>query len=151
MTATSQSRVNDSIPNFRLIIEQVRFGTFKLRLPSVFTAPAPAITVSPTPKIDSKIEDPDDKKGNKKKNNKRVINNSPPEGFKLAQGETWGGSFAIKNVNGWVTWKRKVKMCPHWLINGHCFNNCINADSHIEAKDVPNSKISDFNDFMQAI
>jgi hypothetical protein len=58
---------------------------------------------TPTPKIDNKIEIPDDKKGNKKKNNKRVINNSPPKAFKLAQGETWGGSFANKNVNGRVT------------------------------------------------
>ncbi len=101
MTATSQSRVDDSILKFRSIIEQVHFGTFELRLPSVFAAPAPAIKArTPTLNIDNKIEIPDDKKGNKKKNNKRVINNSPPEAFKLAQGETWGGSFANKNVDG---------------------------------------------------
>jgi hypothetical protein len=84
MTATSQSRVDDSIINFRLIIEQVCFGTFKLRLLSVFTDSAPVIKATPTPKIDNKIEDPDDKKGNNKKNNKRVINNSPSKAFKLA-------------------------------------------------------------------
>jgi hypothetical protein len=112
MTATSQSRVDNSILKFRSIIEQVRFGTFKLRLLSVFAAPTPAIKVTPTPKIDNKIEDPVDKKGNKEKNNKRFINKSPSEAFKLTQGETRGGSFANKNVNGPVTWKGKVKMCP---------------------------------------
>ncbi len=36
MTASHQSRVNDSILNFRSIIEQACFGTFNLKLPSAF-------------------------------------------------------------------------------------------------------------------
>jgi hypothetical protein len=154
MTACQQSSIDNSILNFRLIVEQVRFGTLNLKLPSVFNTYTFNDESAPTKnkgKGDKETEVKDNKKEKGKKNNKRAVNNSPPEAFKLIQGKTWGGSYANKNIIGRVTWKGKIKMCPHWLINTHCFDNCINADSHVEGKDIPNSKITEFSNFTQVI
>jgi hypothetical protein len=41
-------------------------------------------------------------------------------------------------------------MCPRWHIHGHCFESCINADSHVEASSIPAKKIAKFREFMDA-
>jgi hypothetical protein len=69
----------------------------------------------------------------------------------LKEGKTWVGTFGNKLVSKCPIWNDKAKMCPRWHIHGHCFESCVNADSHVEASKIPASKISQFKDFMEAI
>jgi hypothetical protein len=152
--ADRRNRVDDNLLDFRNLIESVHFRTFKLNLPSAFLEPKFKDSII-TPKKGGGLKGKENK-GNKnkierKKINKRIVNASPPPKFKLAQGKTWGISFANKNILGRVTWKGDCKMCPCWLINSYCFDNCINAESHMEARLISSPKISEFNDFMQVI
>jgi hypothetical protein len=91
------------------------------------------------------------KEGNKKKPNKFVKNESPCPEFKVKEGETWAGTFGNKLVFKRPAWNIKAKMCPRWHIHGHCFKNCVNADSHVEASKIPAEKIAKFREFMDAI
>ncbi len=152
--ADRRNRVDNNLLDFRNLIVSVRFGTFELNLPSPFSEPKPKDPII-TPKkgggLKGKENEGNKNKNKGKKNNKRTVNASPPPKFKLAQGKTWGISLANKNVHGRVTWEGDCKMCPCWLINGYCFDNCINAESHVEAHLIPSPKISELNDFMQVI
>jgi hypothetical protein len=144
--ANRRNRVDDNLLNFRSLIKAVRFGTFELNLPSSFSEPEPKdpiINSSPNKGGGKSKENEGNKNKNKgKKTIKRIVNASPPPGFKLAQGETWGISFAKKNIHihGRVTWEGDCKMCPRWFINGYCFDNCINAGSHVESRLTPKPK-----------
>ncbi len=87
MTATQRNRVDDTILNFRGLIEQVRFGTFELKLPLSFAAPKgkdePKLDPSP-----GKAKNPGGKKGGgpgERRINKRANNTSPCPEFKLEQ------------------------------------------------------------------
>jgi hypothetical protein len=153
MTATQRNRVDDTILNFRGLIEQVRFGTFELKLPSSFAAPKG----KDEPKKDpppGEAKNPGGKKGGspgERRINKRVNNTSPCPEFKLEQGEMWANDFANMRVQDRIHWKGDCRMCPRWNICRHCFDNCVNADSHIEANKIPPTKISEFKEFMQLI
>jgi hypothetical protein len=41
MQLTQRNRIDDSLLDFKSIIQQVCFGTFELRLPSTFSKPTP--------------------------------------------------------------------------------------------------------------
>ncbi len=79
-----------------------------------------------------------------KRINKRVNNSSPCHQFKLKQGKTWANDFANMGVLDRVHWEGECKMCPCWNICGHCFDNYVNADSHVEANKIKPAKISEF-------
>jgi hypothetical protein len=161
MTAIQRDRIADSILDCRLLIESVHFGTFALHLPSSFTD-SPA-TKEPTELEGAKApaaiaggaaggtKKEGGKEGNKKKLNKFVKNESPCPEFKVKEGKTWAGTFGNKLVSKRPAWNIKAKMCPRWHIQSHCFESCINADSHVKASKIPAKKIAKFREFMDAI
>jgi hypothetical protein len=160
MQLTQHNRINDSLLDFKSIIEQVRFGTFELRLPSAFSKPTTMPqkeedkSTAPKQKGIGKAKDNSNnrKKKQEKEVNKQIINKNPVEAFKLKEGETWAGTFANKNISNCVPWSgNECKMCPHWFIHGHCFKNCFHANSHVSASKVPSTKVLAFVAFMQEI
>ncbi len=155
MTATMRTNVEDTVLDVQGLIEEVHFGTFELKLPSSFAAPRNKDAPKKDPADNAK--NPGGKKqGGKggpgeKRINKRVNNSSPCHQFKLKQGEMWAYDFANMRVLDRVHWEGNCKMCPRWNIRGHCFDNCVNTDSHVEANKINPAKISEFKEFMQLI
>ncbi len=159
MTATQLDRINDSILDCCLLIESVCFGTFALNHPSSFTEPPTATEqieqeAAKAPAAAAGAAGGTQKEGSKKgekKQNSYIKNNSPCHDFKLKEGKTWVGTFRNKLVSKRPIWNDKAKMCPRWHIHGHCFESCVNANSHVEASKIPADKISQCKDFMEAI
>lgn len=60
----------------------------------------------------------------------------------LKDGEKWKGVFTGKEVRKtlpkWVD--GKCNMCPKFHLNGHCFDDCPDKESHVPKKDVPAEK-----------
>lgn len=168
--ANRRDQVDDGALQFGTLIEMVRFGTFELALPSVFTSPAPAAPRGgdgedhPNGKGNKRGND-DKGEGRKKKGRDRgdakpdgaqsnkIENDEPFEEFKLKVGETWQGTFRQKNVSDRVPWGSDddCKMCPRWYILGYCFSDCFHKASHKKRGEVPQEKIAAFNEFMALV
>lgn len=156
MSLTCRTQVDDSMLNFTQLIENVRFGTFFVQLPSTFIdATAASDSKTGNGGTNSKkrsAEDKDeDKTSGKKKKRKssKVDNPSQPDSCKLQTGETWATHFANKGFNDRVDWNGECKMCPRWFIHGFCFADCTNKDSHVKSDEVPADKLAAFQQFMR--
>jgi hypothetical protein len=74
MLQTQWNRIDDSILNFTSLIEQVRFGTFKLKLPSPFSEPSkpPTKDTIATPKQKGKGKQKEDGDDGKRKKEREI-------------------------------------------------------------------------------
>jgi hypothetical protein len=88
----------------------VRYGTFDLRLPSVFSTPfkpkadnGAAIQKRKGNQDVAEAKKKKDNQGEQQGKKNRVTNPDPPiEAFKFRPGETWARTFAHKNISGRV-------------------------------------------------
>jgi hypothetical protein len=168
MLQTQQNCVDDNILHFQPLIEQVHFGTFELKLPSVFSAPPPPKPDDGAAAANQKGQgnkgNQDAVEGKKKKGqqqqerekkdeySKRTPNPNPIEAFQMREGKTWRKTFAHKNVRGRVPWgPNDCKMCPRWYILNYCFKNCFHVASHVRGSKVPADKIAAFVKYMTMI
>jgi hypothetical protein len=156
MSLTCRTQVDDSMLNFSQLIENVRFGTFFVQLPSTFIDATNADSKSGkggnnSNKRSAEDKDEDNKNGGKKKKRKatKVDNPSPPDSCKLQTGETWATHFANKGFNDQVDWNGECKMCPRWFIRSFCFDDCSNRDSHVKSEEIPADKLTAFQQFMR--
>jgi hypothetical protein len=129
----------------------VCFGTFSLKLSSSFIEP-------PNPKEPEAVKSAAAAKpeGGKKDSKKKCLNKftknaSPCPNFKLKKGEMWDTSFDNKVIDKRVIWNDKSKMCPHWHIYSHYFENCFNTNSHVKDSKIPSKKIAKFKESVEAI
>ena len=156
MTLPARNQVDDSILNFTPLIENIRFGTFFVQLPSTFINPADTEPKSgsggknTTKRPGDKRDDDESAGKKKKKKSNKIDNTSQPESCRLQTGETWATHFAHKGFNDRVTWNGDCKMCPRWFIQGYCFSDCTNADSHVKSEDLPADKLTAFQQFMRS-
>jgi len=155
-TLTHRDQVDDSILNFTQLVENVRFGTFFVQLPSTFIAATDADPKSGNgggknaTKRTAEKNDEEDKEGKKKRRKPTTVKNtSQPDACKLQTGETWATHFANKGFNDRVDWDGECKMCPRWLIRGFCFADCANKDSHVKSDEIPADKLTAFQQFMR--
>jgi hypothetical protein len=118
MLQTQQNRVDDSILNFTPLIRQVRFRTFKLKLPSAFSKPPKLQTKDTiaTPKQKGKGKQKEDRDNRKRKKEREIntciVNKHSINAFMPKDGKTWGGIFANKNFSGRIPWTGKCKNAP---------------------------------------
>jgi hypothetical protein len=68
--------------------------------------------------------------------------------FKVADRETWKGTFSKMLPQDSPAWNDIVKMCAHWHIKGDCYDYCSRAISHITKENNPNNKKKVYLTFM---
>ena len=71
---------------------------------------------------------------------KVIRNEDRIEELTLKDGEKWKGVFTGKEARKGLPKWGKGKMCPKWHVNGHCFDDCPDAESHVPKKDVSAEK-----------
>ena len=145
MEADDRSEVNDSIINFRPLVDLVLEGQFVQTLPPVFSMNSNRMKERdfdpPTKKARSEKDKNDDK-------GKRAFekNDTQIDSFKLKDGETWG-NFCGTCAESKPDWAPK-KMCHRWNIRGYCFNDCVNKASHVAGSEIPKEKEKEFQTWM---
>ncbi len=151
MTSIQWDRFTNNILDCHQLIKTVCFGTFSLKLSSSFIEP-------PNPKEPEAVKSAAAAKpeGGKKDSKKKCLNKftknaSPCPNFKLKKGEMWDTSFDNKVIDKRVIWNDKSKMCPHWHIYSHYFENCFNTNSHVKDSKIPSKKIAKFKESVEAI
>jgi hypothetical protein len=137
------NKVDDSIIDFRPLINQVIFSSFNMNLPPNFSMKAPKDTLTAGTGGGGKRNEDDDDKHDKKKgkgNGKKhtlVENPFPHSEICILVNEKWAGSFAGKQLDQHLNWNEKCKCCPRWFLQKYCFSDCPNKKSHVPAKKVP--------------
>ena len=71
---------------------------------------------------------------------KVIRNEDRIEELTLKDGERWKGVFTGKEARKGLPKWGKCKMCPKWHVNGHCFDDCPDGESHVPKKDVSAEK-----------
>ena len=147
-SAADRPDVDDSIIDYAHLVSQVLFGSFHITLPPTFKMKQPnSDSTSPT---ESKNNDNgnggsgDGKRKKKKPDEARELiqNKAPHSELCMLTGETWGITFANKNVDSRPKWNDKVTMCPRWFLQKYCFNNCKNKESHVKSDEIPAEKVT---------
>ena len=135
------NKVDDSIINFRPLINQVIFGSFNMNLPPTFSIKVPKDTLNAGTRAGGKRKEDDDDKCNKKKgkgNGEKhtlVKNPSPHSEICMLTNETWAGNFAGKHFDQRPNWNEKCKCCPRLFLQKYCFSNCPNVESHVPSSE----------------
>jgi hypothetical protein len=80
------------------------------------------------------------RKTNKHGGAKMIRNEDRIGELTLKDGEKWKGVFTGKEARKDLPKWGKCKMCPKWHVNGHCFDDCVDAESHVPKKDVSAEK-----------
>ena len=154
--ARIRSDVDDSIIDFAHLVSQVLFGSFHITLPPTFKMKAP-IDDSASNNDTKKHDGNDDGKGDKGKKKKKgdearemVQNKAPHPDLCMLSTETWAINFANKNVNSRPKFNDKSVMCPRWLLQKYCFNNCKHKDSHVKADKIPADKVTAMKEWIKS-
>jgi hypothetical protein len=142
----SRNEVNNSILDFKDVIEHVLNGTFSITLPPAFSKVK--AETSDKMNADGKHkggEGGEEAKGRKKKKSKdgkgnAVQNPTQPAEFKLTAGKNWKEQFAGILTQERPAWNEKIRMCARWHIKGDCFDNCMRKESHVANDKIPDDK-----------
>jgi hypothetical protein len=71
---------------------------------------------------------------------KVIRNEEGIEELTLKDGKKWKGVFTGKEARKGLPKWGKGKMCPKWQVNGHCFDDCPDGESHVPKEDVSAEK-----------
>ena len=146
----SRRDVDESLLDFSVLLNQVRFNQFRCHLP-------PSFSISDG-KTKRKTDEPTGGEPDPKRlrlnsvdegESKRIVNSSPCSEFKLRDGESW------EKVWCGVTEPRpkwgKARMCARWHIRQYCFKNCRNKESHVPCERLPPTKKAEFKKWMATV
>ena len=154
--ARIRSDVDDSIIDFAHLVSQVFFGSFHITLPPTFKMKAPiddSASNNDTKKHDGNNDGKGDNGKKKKKGDEAremVQNKAPHPDLCMLSTETWAINFANKNVNSRPKFNDKSVMCPRWLLQKYCFNNCKHKDSHVKADEIPADKVTAMKEWIKS-
>ncbi len=88
------------------------------------------------------------KKGNE--NCEMVQNKAPHPDLCMLTNKTWAINFANKNVSSCPKFNEKSMMCPRWLLQKYCFNNCKHKDSHVKADKIPADRVTAMKEWIKS-
>ena len=154
--AKNRSNINDSIINFAHLVCQVLFGSFHITLPPTFKMKAPinnSASNNDMKKNDGHDDGKEGKGRKKKKGNKNremVQNKAPHPDLCMLTNETWAINFANKNISSRPKFNDKSIMCPRWLLQKYCFNNCKHKDSHVKADKIPVNRVTAMKEWIKS-
>jgi hypothetical protein len=139
----NRDEVDDSIIDFRSLISQVILGSFHMSLPPTFQMKNPNENKTGPGGGDKRRGLNEDKRGGDRKkgrgnDEKRAVvkNLFPHSEICMLVNETWAGDFAGKCNDARPIWNERCKCCPRWFLQKYCFEDCQNAESHVEAEKV---------------
>ena len=150
----SPTHVNDSILDFKNLLEQVLNGSFHIVLPASFRKIEVAPKSTPGGNIGSNLNPNQSKRGKRKSEDRKgnlVSNSAQDKDVKVKMGETWKDTFSKQLPFDRPFWDKasKVKMCARWMIKGDCFDNCTQNASHVTKDKIPFEKKASFLFFMK--
>lgn len=149
--ATEREDVDDSFVNFSSLWQDIQTNQFMIHLPTCFKSTK-----------DPKDSDNDSLQAAKtllslggfrgggggggggkkrKERNERETNEDQHDDLKLRENESWR-QITGKEVDSRPKWGMK-RMCARWHINGNCFSDCNNHESHVGKNDIPAEKLSE--------
>jgi hypothetical protein len=140
--------VDVDVLRFEPLMDAVLGGTFHMILPDAFKIRSDSGGFGEPRK--QKPDDRDQMQDKNKSRKVKVTNDAQLDAFKLKPSEDWQ-DFRGKHVPDRPKWNAKCQMCPRWHINGYCFSDCINAESHVTGSEVPANKTKEFCEHMDTI
>jgi len=149
MEPIDRADVDESALNFNQLANDILNRTFSIDLPSSFVV------------AQSNPQDEQRKLGGRKRDaekisdeDRRIINSNQLDEFKLLQDETWkdirGQCVREKpkwNANG----SGRTLMCARWLTQGYCFDDCVNACSHVPGSELTSKQKSDYKAWLEKV
>ena len=145
---SDRSFVDEQLLDFDSVIQRVRLQQFPSYLPPTFTSVDSGskgedmvVRNSKRRKLGGEDDLPEDKGSN------IVQNESQPEEFKMAPGESWEKDWCGRVADGRPSWG-KNKMCPRFHTKGYCFKQCRNKASHVPFSRVPDAKRKEYKQWM---
>lgn len=158
--ADDREDVDDSVVTFDTLVSKIQTNEFSINLPTCFKS-------SKDPKDDNKDSLLAAKTllslgggggggggggaRKRKKMNERVPNEDQHEDLKLLSNETWN-LFTGKEVETRPKWGNGTKrMCPRWHIQGSCFTDCNNHESHVGKNDIPLEKVNEMKAWLRRV
>ena len=151
--AKERSSVDDSIVNFKDLINDILNSRFAVDLPNVFRADTPptlqAHESHPNKKRRGEKDNFAKKRGDRGDDN-RVINSNQFEAFKMKPNDDWRNFCGeIQQTRPFWIEQDKTFMCHRWHIKGYCFADCANRDSHVGKEKVSADKEKDFGNWIK--
>jgi hypothetical protein len=90
----------------------------------------------------------EEQRNSQKKMSKKITNANQVKEFKMAEGETWEGTFQGKCPESRVKWMG-LFVCPRFHTKGECWDvGCKYSKTHLPASAVPNNVKKEYLDYM---
>ena len=149
--------VNEKLVNFEDISENSLNQCFNVTLPIAFQL---KVNKDDNSNKHLMLNSPDKKRKRRESRpsiDLRVQNTSQLEEFKMKPNENWKDNFAGKLPRERPFWDRNktgkydCKMCARFHINGDCFDDCNNKESHVSADKIPADRKNAMKEYMKKV